>query len=51
VPELADVPVEHIHQPWTLPGGPPAGYPTPIVDHADERREALRRYAELRAQR
>jgi deoxyribodipyrimidine photo-lyase len=51
VPELADVPVEHIHQPWNLPGGPPADYPAPIVDHADERREALRRYAELRAQR
>ena len=30
--------------PWTLAGGPPPGYPEPIVDHADERAEALRRY-------
>ena len=33
-----------VHQPWTLPQGPPGGYPLPIVDHADERQEALRRY-------
>ena len=32
-------------EPWTLPGGPPTGYPPPMVDHADERAEALRRYA------
>lgn len=49
VPELADVPLEHIHQPWTAPGGPPRGYPAPIVDHAAERKEALRRYEEVRA--
>ena len=45
VPELAAVSAEHLHQPWLHPGGPPAGYPAPIVDHAVERREALRRYA------
>ena len=44
MPELADVPDEHLHQPWEAPGGPPKGYPEPIVDHADERKEALRRY-------
>ena len=49
VPELADVALEHLHQPWLAPGGPPPGYPMPIVDHADERRESLRRYAELRS--
>ena len=29
------------------PTGPPAGYPAPIVDHATEREEALRRLAAL----
>jgi deoxyribodipyrimidine photo-lyase len=48
VPELANVPDKHVHHPWTDPTGPPAGYPPPIVDHAEEREEALRRYAELR---
>ncbi|MEJ7633734.1 deoxyribodipyrimidine photo-lyase [Aeromicrobium sp.] len=43
VPELADVDAKHIHEPWTLEQ-PPAGYPAPIVDHAEERRESLRRY-------
>jgi deoxyribodipyrimidine photo-lyase len=44
VPELRDVPGSAVHEPWTLPGGPPNGYPAPIVDHAAERREALARY-------
>jgi deoxyribodipyrimidine photo-lyase len=48
VGELAGVAAPAVHAPWTLPGGPPAGYPAPIVDHAIERAEALRRYAELR---
>ena len=39
VPELADTPDPH-----RLKGGRPAGYPEPIVDHAAERIEALRRY-------
>lgn len=39
VPELADTPDVH-----KLKAGPPAGYPEPIVDHAAERLEALRRY-------
>jgi deoxyribodipyrimidine photo-lyase len=43
VPELREVDPGSIHEPWTLPGGPPGGYPMPIVDHARERREALRR--------
>ena len=44
VPELADVEGSAVHEPWTLDGGPPDGYPEPIVDHAAERDEALRRY-------
>lgn len=49
VPELADVPLEHLHEPWAAPGGPPAGYPMPIVDHAAERKESLARYAAIRS--
>jgi deoxyribodipyrimidine photo-lyase len=47
VPELADVGGSAVH----LPGGMlrPAGYPPPIVDHAVERDEALRRYKSLGA--
>ncbi len=42
VPELADVPDVH-----RLKAGRPPGYPEPIVDHAAERTEALRRYGLL----
>ena len=45
VPELRGLVPPEIHQPWTNAGGPPNGYPLPIVDHADAREEALRRYA------
>ena len=45
VPELAAVPDQYVHHPWDDPNGPPAGYPAPMVDHAEEREEALRRYA------
>lgn len=45
VPELRGVEGAAVHEPWTLAGGPPPGYPEPIVDHDAERREALRRYA------
>ena len=41
VPELADVPDEHVHTPWLAPGGPPAGYPAPIVDLRWARDRAL----------
>jgi deoxyribodipyrimidine photo-lyase len=47
VPELVDVPLEHLHQPWTAPGGS-SSYPGPIVEHAVERKEALSRYASIR---
>jgi len=48
VQELSGLPAPAVHRPWELPGGPPAGYPLPIVDHAAERREALARYAAIR---
>ena len=51
VPELRDVAGKAVHQPWKLPGGPPDGYPAPLVDHADERAEALRRYAAVKESR
>ena len=47
-PELRDVEGPLVHEPWKLPGGPPNGYPPPIVDHAAERAEALRRYAAVK---
>ncbi|MGY2083340.1 cryptochrome/photolyase family protein [Blastococcus sp. SYSU DS0539] len=48
VPELRDLAPEHVHEPWTAPGGVPAGYPEPVVDHAHERQVALDRYARVR---
>jgi deoxyribodipyrimidine photo-lyase len=48
VPELRHVAGKAIHRPWDLPGGPPPGYPPRIVDHDEEREEALRRYEAVR---
>jgi deoxyribodipyrimidine photo-lyase len=48
IPELADVPAKHVHTPWEM-ADPPADYPAPLVDHAEERRESLRRYEGIRA--
>jgi len=48
VPELRQLDEKTVHEPWTLPGGPPGGYPAPIVDHSHERRESLRRLEMLR---
>ena len=53
MPELTKVPTKYIHAPWTLPPleaqscGFVLGrdYPAPIVDHATQRAEALKRYA------
>jgi len=47
VPELAHVPPRWIHNPWESPS-PPAGYPAPIVDHAERREVALARFAAAR---
>jgi deoxyribodipyrimidine photo-lyase len=49
VPELADVPARHVHEPSRSPDGVPDGYPEPIVDHMTERVEALERYEGIRA--
>lgn len=44
VPELRGVPGRAVH---ALKNDRPDGYPEPVVDHAEERREALARYGEL----
>jgi deoxyribodipyrimidine photo-lyase len=44
LPELREVPDAFLHRPWDAPSGPPAGYPPPVVDHAERRMEALRRF-------
>jgi deoxyribodipyrimidine photo-lyase len=48
VPELAQVPGAKVHEPWTVEGAYDRGYPRPVVDHGEERAEALRRYHEAR---
>jgi deoxyribodipyrimidine photo-lyase len=48
VPELRHLDGSAAHEPWTALDGYAAGYPAPIVDHGDEREEALRRYQALR---
>jgi len=50
VPELRQVEGAAVHEPWRLRGGPPWGYPPPLVDHDEERREALARYQRVREQ-
>ena len=57
VPELARLPAEHLHAPWTAPEGVLAAagvrlgetYPRPIVDHATARAAALAALKQLRA--
>ena len=48
VPELAHLEGKAAHEPWKHDDGYAHGYPERIVDHADERREALRRYEAVR---
>ena len=48
VPELAAVADKYVHHPWDDPAGAPTAYPAPMVDHAEEREESLRRYAAVR---
>jgi deoxyribodipyrimidine photo-lyase len=43
VPELAHLAGSAVHEPWNHDEGYADGYPERVVDHADERREALRR--------
>jgi deoxyribodipyrimidine photo-lyase len=49
VPELRGLTGAAIHEPWSLPA-PPPDYPAPIVDHQQERAEALDRYRAVRGQ-
>jgi deoxyribodipyrimidine photo-lyase len=44
VPELRHLPGKTAHEPWDAADGYAHGYPRRIVDHAEEREEALRRY-------
>jgi deoxyribodipyrimidine photo-lyase len=48
VPELAHLAGAAAHEPWRVLDGYAQGYPEPIVDHAQEREEALRRYEAIR---
>lgn len=49
VPELRHLPGRTAHTPWASGEGYAHGYPTPIVDHAQERRVALERFADMKA--
>ncbi len=51
VPELRGIEGKAAHSPWAAPGGPPNGYPAPIVDHAAERKDTLARYEHARSSR
>jgi deoxyribodipyrimidine photo-lyase len=48
VPELDHLPGKAAHEPWKSDVGYERDYPLRIVDHADERREALERYQSAR---
>jgi deoxyribodipyrimidine photo-lyase len=48
VDELADVPAPDVHEPWTSLLAQATGYPHPMVDHQEERAEALARLKEIR---
>jgi deoxyribodipyrimidine photo-lyase len=48
IPELTHLAGAAAHQPWTVLDGYANGYPDPVVDHAEERDEALRRYDAIR---
>ena len=49
VEELRDVETAYIHEPSAQPGGLPDGYPPPLLDHAEERREALARLERMKS--
>ncbi len=48
VPELAHLAGTAAHEPWRVLDGYAHGYPEPLVDHGEERDEALRRYAAIK---
>ncbi|KGM09479.1 deoxyribodipyrimidine photolyase, partial [Cellulomonas bogoriensis 69B4 = DSM 16987] len=49
VPELRHLAGKAAHQPWRRGDGHAHGYPSQVVDHAEERREALDRYDRARS--
>jgi deoxyribodipyrimidine photo-lyase len=49
VAELQQVDTAYIHDPSAQPGGAPDGYPPPLIDHAEERREALARLERMKS--
>lgn len=49
VPELDHLPGRAAHEPWDQRYGYETGYPERIVDHDEERREALERYGRARS--
>lgn len=51
IPELAHLDGGSVHEPWRHTDGYIKGYPKPIVDHADERDEALARLEETKSKR
>ena len=48
VPELSHIDGARVHEPWELIDGYVNGYPERIVDHSQERDEALRRLEEIK---
>jgi len=48
VPELAHLEGRAAHEPWRHPAGHAHGYPERVVDHDEERRDALDRYETAR---
>ena len=49
IPELAHLPGATAHEPWAAPNGYSGGYAGRVIDLAEERAEALRRFDEIRA--
>ena len=55
VPELRDVPLEQLAEPWTMSAEEQAAagcvigedYPEPVVDHQAERQRAMARYGAM----
>jgi deoxyribodipyrimidine photo-lyase len=48
VPQLGHLAGASVHRPWKATTGYDHGYPRRVVDHAEERAEALRRYEDAR---
>ena len=49
IPELRHIDGPAVHEPWLLIDGQLNGYPSPIVNHSEERDESLARLEELKA--